>query len=77
VGRVQNQNTGNAVLDGGPLDSREHQVEPDTAELMVVMADGSRHLYAACDRRQTLPDGRAVPVFEHRGRDYPLRSSGD
>jgi hypothetical protein len=41
-----------------------------------VMEDGSRHLYVACDRVQALPDGRIVPVFEHRGRDYPLRSSG-
>jgi hypothetical protein len=42
----------------------------------VVMEDGSRHLYVACDRVQALSDGRVVPVFEHRGRDYPLRSSG-
>jgi hypothetical protein len=76
VGRVLNENDGNAVLDGGPLDGREHRVEPDTAELLVVMEDGSRHLYVACDRVQALSDGRVVPVFEHRGRDYPLRSSG-
>jgi hypothetical protein len=67
---------GNAVLDGGPLDGREHHVEPDTAELLVVMEDGARHLYVACPRVQTLPDGRVVPVYEYRGRDYPLRSPG-
>jgi hypothetical protein len=71
-----NEAAGNAVLDGGPLDGREHRVEPDTAELLVVMEDGARHLYVASHRVQALPDGRVVPVFEYRGRDYPLRSSG-
>jgi len=64
-----------AVLDGGPLDGREHPVEPHTAELLVVMQDGARHLYVAGHRHQALPDGRVVPVFEYRGRDYPLRPS--
>ena len=36
-----NSNPGNAVLVGGPLDGREHHVEPDTDELVVVM-DGFR-----------------------------------
>ncbi len=71
-----NEAAGNAVLDGGPLDGREHHVEADTAELLVVMGDGARHLYVACSRVQALPDGRVVPVYEYRGRDYPLRSSG-
>lgn len=65
-----------AVLDGGPLDGREYRVEPDTSELIVVMEDGARHRYIACERVQALPDGRVVPVFEYRGRDYPLRSTG-
>ena len=76
MGRVLNENTGTAVLDGGPLDGEEHRVERDTAELLVVMEDGSRYRYVASDRVQALPDGRVVPVFEHRGREYPLRPSG-
>jgi hypothetical protein len=75
-GRIINWDAGNAVFDGGPLDGREHRVESDTTELLVVMEDGARFLYVACDRAQALPDGRVVPVFEYRGRDYPLRSSG-
>jgi hypothetical protein len=39
-----NEAAGNAVLDGGPLDGREHRLEPDTAELLVVMEYGARHL---------------------------------
>ncbi len=77
VGPTVNDEAGQAVLDGGPLDGREHSVEADTAELLVVMEDGSRYVYVACQRVQTLPDGHVVPVFEYRGRDYPLRSSGD
>ncbi len=50
-------------FDGGPLDGREHQVEPDASKLLAVMEDGSRHLYVACPRVQALPDGREVPVF--------------
>jgi hypothetical protein len=76
VADVVNEKAPSAVLDGGPLDGREHQVEPSAAELLVVMEDGSRYVYVACNRSQALPDGRVVPVFEHRGREYPLRSSG-
>jgi hypothetical protein len=75
-GRILNLNAGNAVLDGGPLDGREHRVEPDTAELLVEMEDGSNYLYVACNRVQKRPDGRVLPVYEYRGRDYPLRSAG-
>ena len=70
------QAAGSAVLDGGPLDGRAYRVEPDTAELLVVMEDGARHLYVTCNRVQALPDGRVVPVYEYRGRYYPLRSPG-
>jgi hypothetical protein len=71
-----NAPSGNAVLDGGPLDGRQHQVDSDAAELLVVMDDGARHRYVASSRVQRCPDGRVLPVFEYRGRDYPLRSSG-
>jgi hypothetical protein len=74
-GRTMKGNEGNAVLDGGPLDGREHRVEPDTTELLVVMEDGARHRYAACPRVQRRPDGRMLPVFEYRRREYPLRPS--
>ena len=74
-GRTLNEDAGTAVLAGGPLDDgREHPVEPGTAELLVVMEDESRHVYVACPRVERLPDGRMVPVFEYRGREYPLRS---
>lgn len=75
-GHALNEEPESAVLDGGPLDGREHPVESDTAELLVVMEDGARYLYIASERVQALPDGRVVPVFEFRGREYPLRSSG-
>jgi hypothetical protein len=74
--RILNENAENAVLDGGPLDGREHRVKADSAELLVVMEDGSRYLYSACDRVQRLANGQVAPVFEFRGRDFPLRSSG-
>ena len=73
---IRNEAPDNAVLDGGPLDGREHRVESDTTELLVVMEDGARHIYVACQRVQALPHGRVVPVFEYRGRNHPLRSSG-
>ena len=38
---ILNENAENAVLDGGPLDGREHRVKADSAELLVVMEDGS------------------------------------
>jgi hypothetical protein len=63
------------VLDGGPLDGRELPVQVGTAELMVLMTDGAQHRYAESDRVQNLPDGRMAPVFEYRGRHYPLRSA--
>jgi predicted alpha/beta hydrolase len=62
-----------ALLDGGPLDGREHPVQPDTVELMVVMADGAQHRYVRSARVRAQPDGAVAPVFEYRGRHYPLR----
>jgi predicted alpha/beta hydrolase len=64
------------VLEGGPLDGREHPVEPNTAELMVAMADGAEHRYVRSGRRLVRRDGNVLPVFEYRGRRYPLRSAG-
>jgi NMD protein affecting ribosome stability and mRNA decay len=59
------------------LDGTEHPVQVDTAELIVVMSDGARHRYVESVRVQSLNDGRVVPVFEYRGRHYPLRSADD
>jgi hypothetical protein len=75
-GRIMNEAAGNAVLDGGPLVGREHRLEPDTAELVVVMEDGPGTFTLSPTEFQALPDGRVVPVFEYRGRDFPLGSSG-
>lgn len=72
---AQSQDGTTAVLDGGPVDGRVHLVEPGASELTVLMDDGARHLYAASQRFEHLPDGRVVPVFEYRGREYPLRSA--
>jgi hypothetical protein len=55
-----------AVLKGGPLDGREHPVQVDTAELIVVMTDGAQHRYVESATREALADGRVVPVFEYR-----------
>ena len=72
---IGNAHLGNAVLVGGPLDGREHQVELDARELVVVMEHGDRYLYVVSQRVELRPDGRLLPVYEYRGRDYPLRSS--
>jgi hypothetical protein len=74
--RIPNADSGNAVLVGGPLDGREHQLESDADQLVVVMEDGGRYLYVVAQRVELRPDGRLLPVYEYRGRDYPLRSSG-
>jgi hypothetical protein len=75
TGGILNADAGNTVLVGGPLDGREHRVDAGTTQLVVVMEDGARHLYAACESVQKRPDGRMLPVFEYQGREYPLRSS--
>jgi len=64
-----------AVLEGGPLDGREHPVQANTDDLIVVMTDGARHRYVASDKVQTLADGRVASIFEYRGRHYPVRSA--
>jgi hypothetical protein len=64
---------GLAVLVGGPLDGREHAVEPNAGELLVLMTDGARHLYERTSEFQTLPTGRIAIVFRWRGRhDGPV-----
>jgi hypothetical protein len=64
-----------AVLEGGPLDGREHPVQVDTDDLLVVMTDGAQHRYVVSERVRTLADGRVASIFEYRGRHYPLRSA--
>ena len=76
-GRIQNGGPANSILDGGPLDGREHLVDADTEELLVQMEDGSIYLYAISEKVQRSLDGRLLPVYEYRGRNFPLRSSDD
>jgi hypothetical protein len=74
-GHIRNGDSGNAVLVGGPMDGREHQADAIADELVVVTEDGARYLYVMSKRVELRPDGRLLPVYEYRGRDYPLRSS--
>ncbi len=59
-----------AVLDGGPMDGREHPIEGDTDELCVIMADGQQHRYVRTEGLQALPGGRSAAVFAWSGRYY-------
>jgi hypothetical protein len=59
-----------AVLNGGPMDGRQQNVEDDTDELSVVMSDGQQHRYLRTDRAQPLPHGGLVLVFDWVGRYY-------
>jgi hypothetical protein len=59
-----------AILDGGPLDGKEHPVEWDTERLCVIMTDGQQHQYLRTERIQVLHDGRSALVFEYGGRYY-------
>lgn len=59
-----------AVLDGGPMDGREHPDDWDTEQLCVIMTDGQQHRYVRTDRIEVLPDGRSAVVFAYRGRYY-------
>jgi hypothetical protein len=59
-----------AVLNGGPMDGREHSIEVDAVELCVVMSDGQQHRYRRTNITQPRPDGRPAPVFDWVGRYY-------
>ncbi len=59
-----------AVLDGGPMDGKEHPADLDTEQLFVIMTDGQQHRYVRTERAQVLADGRSASVFEYRGRFY-------
>jgi predicted alpha/beta hydrolase len=59
-----------AVLDGGPMDGKEHPADWDTEQLCVIMTDGQQQRYVRTERTQVLPDGRSAVVFEYRGRHY-------
>ena len=58
------------VLDGGPMDGREHHSDRGADELSVVMTDGQRHRYARTGDVQALPDGRSALVFAWTGRAF-------
>jgi hypothetical protein len=59
-----------AVLDGGPMDGREHTVETAAGELLVLMTDGAQHLYERTSEVQGLPAGPMAVVFRWKGRHY-------
>jgi hypothetical protein len=59
-----------AVLDGGPMDGKEHPADWDIEQLCVIMTDGQQHRYMRTERMQVLADGRSASVFEYRGRLY-------
>ena len=58
------------VLDGGPMDGREHTAEPGVDELAVVMTDGQQHRYERTTASQALPGGRTARVFAWTGRYF-------
>jgi len=58
------------VLNGGPMDGREHPIEAETGEICVVMTDGQQHRYRRTDRIHSRPDGRLATVFDWAGRYY-------
>jgi hypothetical protein len=58
------------VLNGGPMDGREHSIQDDTDELRVVMTDGQQHRYRRTIVTQSLLDGRLAQVFDWAGRYY-------
>ncbi len=64
--------SGWAQLRGGPCDGRLDPIEPDTAELQVIMSDGQQHLYRRTDLLHEV-DGRSVAVFEWVGRQFGPR----
>jgi predicted alpha/beta hydrolase len=59
-----------AVLDGGPMDGKEHPADWGTEQLSVIMTDGQQHRYVRTERVQVLADGRSASVFEYRGQFY-------
>jgi len=65
-----NDLAGIAILNGGPMDGREHAIEGDTDELSVIMLDGQKHHYARTEYVQPLPGGRSALVFSWTGRYY-------
>jgi hypothetical protein len=59
-----------AVLNGGPMDGREHPIKGDADELCVVMTDGQQHRYVRTEVVQALPGGHSALVFDWAGRYY-------
>jgi hypothetical protein len=59
-----------AVLDGGPMDGREHPVDSETEDLRVIMTDGRQHLYGRTNKEQSLPNGRTALIYEWKGRYF-------
>jgi len=66
----QSDFTDTVVLNGGPMDGREHVVEGEPGELCVIMTDGQQHRYVRTEDVQTLPGGQNVLVFDWTGRYF-------
>ena len=58
------------VLNGGPMDGREHPMEGETGEICVVMTDGQQHRYQRTNHIHSLPAGGLATVFDWAGRSY-------
>ena len=58
------------MLNGGPMDGREHPVDSDAGEICVVMRDGQQHRYLRTQNVQVLPGRRSALVFDWTGRYY-------
>ena len=59
-----------AILNGGPMDGRQHPIADGTDELCVVMTDGQQHRYERTGKALVLPDERSALVFDWTGRHY-------
>jgi hypothetical protein len=59
-----------AVLDGGPMDGTQHEVDSDTDRLCIIMSDGQQHQYMRTDEFQVLENGQCVVVFKWNGRYF-------
>jgi hypothetical protein len=58
------------------MDGREHPVQRDTDELLVLLTDGQHHQYERSGTLEKLPSGRVAPVFQWRGRSYAWPGPG-
>lgn len=68
---MQTPNSDQVLLVGGPLDGSSADAGPEARELIVTMADRSRHRYASTRERRRLPSGAMARVFCYERRLGP------